>query len=62
MKTAELIREIRRLPIEKQIYIIEKIMHSMLDDKTKNNMMMAAEALYNDYCSDRELTAFTEFQ
>jgi len=29
-------------------------------DKFKKNMMMAAEALYNDYCSDKELTAFTD--
>ncbi|MDD3044723.1 MAG: hypothetical protein PHF33_04585 [Candidatus Delongbacteria bacterium] len=60
MKTAELIQEIQRLPIEKRIYIIEKTMHSMLDDNSKNKIMMAAEALYEDYCSDEELTVFTD--
>ncbi|HQO09074.1 MAG TPA: DUF4065 domain-containing protein [Clostridiales bacterium] len=28
--------------------------------KLKDRMSMAAEALYNDYCSDKELTAFTD--
>jgi hypothetical protein len=29
------------------------------DIKTKNEMEMAAELLYNDYANDRELTVFT---
>ena len=60
MKTAEILNEIKKLPIEKRIIVIEKAMHLVLDNKTNEHMVKAAEALYGDYCNDKELTAFSD--
>ncbi len=59
MRTNEIIREIRRLPISKRIYVIEKTIHSIRTQEDKNVMREAADALFNDYKTDNELTAFT---
>lgn len=60
MNTIQILNEIKKLPIEKQIYIIEKTMHTVLDNKSKETMVKAAEALYGDYSTDKELTAFSD--
>ena len=59
MRTLELIKEIRRLPVQKQIYVIEKTIHSIRKQEDTNQMSKAANLLLSDYNSDRELTAFT---
>jgi hypothetical protein len=59
MRTSEIIKEIKRLPIHKRIYVIEKTIHSMRKEGDKNQMIKAAESLYVDYTSDKELLAFT---
>lgn len=59
MNTNEIIREIQRLPISKRIYVIEKTIHSIRSQEDKNAMKKAADALYVDYMTDNELTAFT---
>ena len=60
MKASEIIKEIERLPIRKQMYVIEKIIHTIGKQEDKNMMTKAAKALYADYNTDKELTAFTE--
>jgi len=47
------------MPISKRIYIIEKTIHSIRTQEDKNTMKKAADALYADYKTDNELTAFT---
>ena len=59
MRTNEIIKEIKRLPIQKRIYIIEKTIHSLRKQEDPNQMKKAADILYTDYKSDKELTAFT---
>ncbi|HAM98895.1 MAG TPA: hypothetical protein DCQ26_09835 [Marinilabiliales bacterium] len=59
MRTNEIIREIQRLPISKRIYVVEKTIHSIRSHEDKNVMKKAADALYVDYKTDNELTAFT---
>jgi hypothetical protein len=59
MRTSEILKEIHRLPVTKQIYIVEKAIHSIRQQEDKNLMKKAANALYNDYKSDKELTAFS---
>ena len=59
MRTNEIIREIQRLPISKRIYVVEKTIHSIRTQEDKNAMIKAADALYGDYKTDNELTAFT---
>lgn len=57
MRTDELIKEIQKLPIQKRIYVIEKSLHS-LRKKEEKREINAAELLWSDYTSDKELTAF----
>lgn len=59
MRTTEIIKEIQRLPMQKRIYVMEKIVHSILKDEDTILLKKAATALYFDYKSDKELTAFT---
>ena len=59
METKELIEEIRKLPVGKQIYVIDRTMRSIRKLEEKKQMEKAADALYEDYLSDEELTAFT---
>ena len=59
MRTNEIIREIQRMPISKRIYVVEKTIHSIRTQKDKNVMKKATDALFADYKTDDELTAFT---
>lgn len=59
MKTVDLLREIERLPTSKKIYVIEKTLHSIRINEEKDVLREASEALYSDYKTDKELTAFT---
>lgn len=59
MRTNDIIKEIQRLPIPKRIYVVEKTMHSIRTNEDKNVMKKAADALYSDYKTDKELTSFT---
>ena len=60
MRTNDIIKEIKRLPISKRIYVVEKTIHSIRTQEDKNVMKKAADALYSDYKTDNELTAFTD--
>ncbi len=59
MKTSELIKEIQNLPMQQRIYVIERTMHLIRKQEEAEQMERAAEELYADYVSDRELTVFT---
>lgn len=59
MRTSELIKEIRKLPLQKRMFVIEKSLHSLRMHEEKNQMKKAVDLLYADYKSDKELTAFT---
>ena len=59
MRTNDIIKEIQRLPISKRIYVVEKTMHSIRTNEDKNVMKKAADVLYSDYKTDKELTTFT---
>ncbi len=59
MKTDELIKEIKRLPVSKRILVIEKTLQSIRVEDDQNAMLYAAETLSSDYKADGELTIFT---
>lgn len=59
MRTNELIKEIERLPIQKRMLVIEKTIHSLRKEEESLQMKKAADFLYADYVSDKELTVFT---
>ena len=59
MKTNELIKEIRRLPLSKRIYVIEKAIHSIREQEEKKQIKKAVDLLLDDYKNDEDLIAFT---
>lgn len=60
MGTKELIKEIQRLPVDKRIWIVERILKSIRDHELNHEMNNAADVLENDYRTDQELTEFTD--
>lgn len=59
MRTSDIIKEIKRLPVSKRIYVVEKTMRSIREQEDENNMKEAADALLLDYKTNTELTVFT---
>ena len=59
MRTTDIIKELRRLPLNKRIYVIEKTIQSIRQQEGSNQMTLAADRLANDYGTDKELTVFT---
>lgn len=59
MRANEIISEIQLLPVSSQIYIVEKTIHLIRQQEEENDMLMAAEALCEDYKTDKELSAFS---
>ena len=59
MRTSDIIKEIQRLPIQKRIFVIEKTIHSLRKEEDTNQLKRAADNLYSDYKSDKELIAFS---
>ena len=60
MRTTELIDEIKRLPLQKRIFLIEKTLRSIRQEEEANQMKKAVDLLLEDYKSDSELTAFSD--
>jgi hypothetical protein len=59
METKEIIKAIKKLPVNKRILIIERTLRTIRESETRNKMTDAADALYKDYSEDKELTEFT---
>ena len=59
MNTSELIKEIKKLPVSKRIYIIEKTVHSLRESEEKKRITKVVEEMSEDYKTDADLTAFT---
>ncbi|WP_162417730.1 hypothetical protein [Cyclobacterium roseum] len=60
MKTRDLIKEIQKLPVSEQFYIIERSMQLIRKQQDESQMKKAVDLLYEDYVADEELTAFTD--
>lgn len=59
METLALIQEINRLPLDKKFLVMEQTLKAIKREELGNQLSRAADALYDDYASDPELTAFT---
>jgi len=59
MTTATLIRELDKLPLTEKLLIIEQTLKSIRTEKEKK-LKSAVDSLYDDYTSNKELTAFTQ--
>lgn len=60
MGTTEIMKEIQRLPVNKRLRIIEETLKSIQVAENKNQLEQAANALYSDYTTDKELTGLTK--
>lgn len=59
MDTNELVHEIERLPFDKKILVMEKVLKSIRREESIHSMTKAAEELRSDYLHDAELTVFS---
>jgi hypothetical protein len=59
MQALEIIQEIQRLPLTKRFYIVEETIKSIKKEEMSHQMELAANELYNDYATDKNLTEFT---
>jgi hypothetical protein len=61
MITKELMKEIQKLPIQKRMYVMGRSMHLIRKQEEEDLMKKAADPLYEDYLTDKNLTEFTNF-
>jgi len=59
MSTTEILDRISRLPPEEKLFIIEKTFRELLSTNAMRQMAAAAEALENEYRTNKELTGFS---
>lgn len=59
MTTTNIIQELDRLPLADKLLIIERTLKSIRIEKAKS-LKIAVDTLYDDYKTDKELTAFTK--
>jgi hypothetical protein len=59
METNEILNAIKKLPVSKRMLIIERTLRTIREGETRKRMTDGADALFEEYSTDRELTAFT---
>lgn len=59
MTTANIIRELDKLPLSDKLLVIEQTLKSLRIEKEKK-LKSAVSNLYNDYKTNGELTVFTQ--
>ncbi|MDR0866492.1 MAG: hypothetical protein LBO74_16400 [Candidatus Symbiothrix sp.] len=60
METAEIMYKINRMPKRQRMFIAERIIHSVRAEEQNTQLKKAVACLYNDYCTDKDLTVFTQ--
>ena len=58
MSTREILQNIKQLPFNERLSLIEKALKTLHESK-EDQLEMAAKTLMADYKNDKELTAFT---
>jgi hypothetical protein len=59
MGTKEILTAIKKLPVSDRMLIVEKTLKNIREAAIKKNMEEAADALLEDYKSNKDLTVFT---
>jgi len=59
MVATDIMRDITRLPVSQRMLVAEHIIRSVRREE-KQSLDKAAEHLYADYLTDKNLTAFTQ--
>jgi hypothetical protein len=60
METVEIMHKINRMPRRQQMFIAEQIIHSILGKEKDTALKKAVACLSDDYCTDKNLIAFTQ--
>ncbi|MEN8155496.1 MAG: hypothetical protein ABFS10_00975 [Bacteroidota bacterium] len=60
MKTEEIIKEIKKLPIRMRKIVIKEAIGSIREDEPKDGLSTAADSLAAEYRTNQELTAFND--
>lgn len=60
MGTAEILKEIKKLPINKRMLVVEQTLKSIREKEAKEKMTLAVDTLLDDYKYDKDLIAFTQ--
>ncbi|GHT69693.1 hypothetical protein AGMMS50239_36900 [Bacteroidia bacterium] len=60
METSEIMYKINRMPKRERMFIAERIIHSLLEEKKNSSLKKAVDCLSDDYRIDKDLTAFTQ--
>lgn len=59
MSTTEILEQINRLTLTDKLFVVEKAMKDLLKENIDMQMSMAAEALEEEYRTNKELTIFS---
>jgi hypothetical protein len=59
MTAANIIRELDRLPLTDKLFVIERTLKAIRTEKERS-LKVAVDGLYDDYRTDKDLTAFTK--
>ena len=60
MGITEILNEINLLPLKEKIWLIQQTLKSLQDSSSKNELAIAADAMEEEYRTNKDLTAFTE--
>ena len=60
MSITEILNEINLLPPKEKIWIIQQALKSLQGTVTKDELLMAADAMEEEYRTNKDLTAFTD--
>ena len=60
METREILKAIKKLPVSKRMFIVERTLKTMIESETRKKMASAAESLIEDYKINNELIAFSQ--
>lgn len=60
METREILKAIKKLPVSKRMFIVERTLKTIIESETRKKMASAAESLIEDYKINNELIAFSQ--
>ena len=60
MSITEILNEINLLPPKEKIWLIQQTLKSLQDTTSRNELMIAADAMEEEYRTNKDLTVFTD--
>ena len=60
MSVTDILNEINLLPPKEKIWLIQQALKSIQDTTSRNELLIAADAMKDEYRTNKDLTAFTD--